>query len=89
MELIDFDKTELLIPGEAEILTFTLEPMDLCSFDAARSSWVAEPGEYTVKVATSANDIKGSATFTLDKEMVVETVTRALVPEEEISKLTE
>ncbi|MCF8360107.1 MAG: glycoside hydrolase family 3 C-terminal domain-containing protein [Prolixibacteraceae bacterium] len=88
MELVGFDKTDVLIPGEAEIITFTLEPIDLCSFDGARSSWIAEPGEYTVKVAASANDIRGAKTFTLQEEMVVETVTKALAPEVEISKLT-
>ncbi len=64
IELRGFAKTKLLAPGESQTLTFTLTPRDLASFDVASSSWVAEPGTYTVKVGASSEDIRQSATFT-------------------------
>ena len=87
MELVDFGKTKLLQPGESETLTFDIEAMDLCSFDEATSSWVAEAGEYTVKIGASADDIKKTTTFSVADEMVVETVSNALAPQVEINKL--
>lgn len=85
--LIDFGKTKMLNPGEEETLSFEIEAMDLCSFDEARSAWVAEPGQYEVKVAASAKDVRETVRFELVSELVVETVSNALAPEKEINKL--
>jgi beta-glucosidase len=80
-ELAAFGKTRLLTPGESQTLSFELNPMDLASFDTASSSWVAEAGEYTVKAAASSKDIKQRAAFTLDSELMVKKVTKALAPQ--------
>lgn len=85
--LIAFGKTKLLQPGESETLTFEIEAMDLCSFDDETSSWLAEEGEYTLKIGASATNIKTSETFNLAKNMVVETVSKALAPVVEINTL--
>jgi beta-glucosidase len=68
LELRAFGKTKLLKPGESETLSFTLLPRDLASFDERSSSWVAEPGTYTVKVGASSEDVRQTATFTLARE---------------------
>jgi beta-glucosidase len=68
LELRAFGKTKLLRPGESETLSFTLQPRDLASFDEKSSSWVAEPGTYTVKVGASSEDIRQIATFALARE---------------------
>ncbi len=74
IELRGFAKTKALAPGESQTLTFTLTPRDLASFDEASSSWVAEPGTYTVKIGASSEDIRQSATFTKANEEKVGTV---------------
>jgi beta-glucosidase len=79
-ELVAYGKSKLLKPGESQTVSFELKPMDLASFDTASSSWVAEAGEYTVKAAASSKDIKHKATFTLDKELTVQKVNKALTP---------
>ncbi len=79
-ELRAFAKTRLLKPGEVQTLHFTLTPEDLASFDEDRSAWVAEPGTYEVRVGASSRDIRQKASFTLDKEMVVRTVSNVLAP---------
>ncbi|MFA9390589.1 MAG: glycoside hydrolase family 3 N-terminal domain-containing protein [Prolixibacteraceae bacterium] len=85
--LVDFGKTKLLNPGEVETLSFDIEPMDLCSFDEESSSWLAEDGEYVVKVAASASDIKLKDSFKLAKDLVVESVSNALAPTVQINKV--
>ena len=64
LELKGFAKTRLLAPGESQLLTFTLSPRDLASFDAGSSSWDVEAGTYTVKMGASSADIRRTATFT-------------------------
>lgn len=85
--LVDFGKTPLLNPNEMVSLSFDIEPRDLCSFDDETSSWLAEDGEYIVKIGASATDIKLKDQFTLSKDLVVETLSNALAPEVAIKKL--
>jgi len=87
--LVNFGKTKLLNPGESQTLTFEIDARDLSSFDEATSSWVAEAGKYTVKVGNSSIKIAQKADFSLEKEVVVETVSKALVPTQAFNRLTQ
>lgn len=86
-ELKGFAKTGLLKPGASQTITFNLNAKDLASFDTAQTAWDAEAGNYTVKIGASSEDIKLSKTFKLAKDMVVEKVHKALVPQVSITEL--
>jgi beta-glucosidase len=86
-ELVAFTKTGLLEPGQSQILNFELSARDLASFVTAESSWIAEAGRYEVKIGASSRDIRLSAPFSLDKEIVVKKVNRALSPQCEIDSM--
>ena len=86
-ELAAFAKTGFLEPGESQTLTFELAPRDLASFDTASSSWVAEAGQYELKVGASSRDIKRVAAFSLGEEIAVKKVNKALSPQREINWL--
>ena len=86
-ELRGFVKTRLLQPGESQTVTFTITPRDLSSFDTASSSWIAEAGTYSVNVGASSLDIKNSASFRLDKELVVVKSRKLLAPHRQFSEL--
>lgn len=86
-ELKAFAKTKLLGPGESQTLTLALDARSLASFDPALSAWVADAGEYQVKLGASSRDIRQTAAFTLGKDTVVKTEARALVPKEKIVEL--
>ncbi|RZM28021.1 MAG: beta-glucosidase, partial [Pedobacter sp.] len=87
IELKAFAKTRLLQPGESQTLTFEVKPKDLASFDTSREEWIADSGSYTVRVGSSSVDIKQVANFKLNKELVVEKVTKALTPQIQIKEL--
>ncbi len=86
-ELKHFAKTGLLKPGESQTITFTIDAKDLSSFNTASSSWIADAGQYTVKIGASSENIKQSANFTLAKEIVAEKDHKALEPQVTINEL--
>ncbi len=87
LELIAFAKTKLLKPGESQVLNFVVEPVSLASFNENDSAWLAEAGKYEINVGTSVNNIIAKGSFNLKTDLVVEKVSKALVPKQEINKL--
>lgn len=85
--LAAFAKTKLLNPGESQTLSFTVETKDFASFDEATSSWIAEAGNYGLKVGASSMNIKQSASFKIAKELSAGKVSKALTPSVEINKI--
>ncbi|MDO3627198.1 beta-glucosidase [Mucilaginibacter sp. BT774] len=79
-ELKGFAKTKVLKPGESQTLTFTLDAKSLASFDTAQSAWIADAGEYKVKVGASSENIKLEKPFSLATSITVEKVHKALAP---------
>ena len=87
IELKAFAKTRLLSPGESQALTFVLKPRQLASFDPAASSWIAEAGKYEVKAGASSRDIRQTASFSLDSDLMVKKESVALAPKTRINEL--
>ncbi len=85
--LTAFGKTRLLQPGESQTMSFNIETKDFASFDEATSSWIAEAGNYTLKIGASSTAIKQTASFKIARELNAGKVTRALTPSREINKL--
>jgi beta-glucosidase len=79
-ELKGFAKTKLLNPGESQQLSFELDERSLASFWSGISAWVADKGDYEVRIGASSKDIKLKASFNLAKEIVVEKVHDVLYP---------
>jgi len=88
-ELKGFAKTKLLKPGESQKLTFELDERSLASFWSGISAWVADKGNYEVRIGASSKDIRLKASFNLPKDIVVEKVHNVLYPNfymEELSR---
>ncbi|RLD76139.1 MAG: beta-glucosidase, partial [Bacteroidetes bacterium] len=79
-ELKGFAKTKLLKPGESQQLSFELDERSLASFWSGISAWIADKGDYEVRIGASSKDIKLKASFNLQKEIVVEEVHDVLYP---------
>ena len=86
-ELKAFGKTGLLEPGETETMTFTLNSRSLASFYPASSSWMVEPGEYSVQVGASSKDIRQKASFNVKEEIMVKKESKALKPQVDIETI--
>ena len=79
-ELKGFAKTKLLKPGESQQLSFDLDKRSLASFWTGISSWVADKGDYEVRIGASSKDIRLKANFNLSEKIIVEKVHDVLYP---------
>ena len=86
-ELKGFAKTGLLQPGASETLTFTIDANALASFDTGATAWIADAGNYTVKIGASSANIKQAADFSLAKPIVTEQCNKVLAPPVSINEL--
>jgi beta-glucosidase len=64
-ELAAFVKVSLE-PGETRRLELDLEPRALSYWDPAARGWVAEPGEFEVRIGRSSRDIRSRVRFRLE-----------------------
>ncbi len=79
-ELKGFAKTNLLKPGESQAISFELNKRSLASFQSGSSAWVADKGDYQVRIGASSKDIKLKGSFNLPENQVVEVVHDVLYP---------
>jgi beta-glucosidase len=87
VELKAFGKTNLLQPGQQQTLSFELTAKDIASFDTASTSWIAEAGNYVLKIGSSSEKILQTGSFTVPKELLVEKCNKVLVPQVAINEL--
>ena len=86
-ELKGFTKTSLLMPGQTEKVMFTLSENDLASFNTSATAWIADAGVYTIKIGSSALNIKQTVTFKLAKDVITEKCNKVLEPQVKINEL--
>ncbi len=86
-ELKAFAKTNLLAPGQSQVITLTLHAADLASFYTDKSEWVADAGEYKVHIGTSSKDIAKTVSFTLASDIVTEKTHKSLTPPAPIDEM--
>lgn len=54
-----FAKTDLLAPGDSQVLTITFSTDDMASYDdKVNEAWVLEKGEYLIKVARNIHQVE-------------------------------
>jgi beta-glucosidase len=68
-ELKAFAKVDLAA-GESRSVQLTLDMRSFAYFDEARAAWVAEAGEFEIRVGASSQDIRQRATVTLGADWV-------------------
>ena len=84
-ELAAYEKTRLLQPGEAQVLTLTFAVSSMASYDdagkVAKSAYVLEEGIYCFYVGNSVRDaVMADYMYELDENRVVEQLTQKAAP---------
>jgi beta-glucosidase len=87
-ELKGFAKTKLLKPGERQTLSFELDERSLASFWSGIDAWVADEGDYEVRMGASSKDIRLKASFNLAQDIVVEKVHDVLYPNKILKEIS-
>ena len=64
-ELKAYGKTALLQPGQSQILEFRLSEYELAGFNSETAGWQTLQGEYKADFATSSQDIRCQAAFSI------------------------
>lgn len=71
VNLINYDKTELLQPGESETIEITFKYEDMASYDYEENrSYVLEHGEYEIKLMNNSHDMIDSRSVTVDEDVI-------------------
>lgn len=73
VNLIDFEKTELLEPGQSQTLSFTVYKEDMASYDSNRiktenGGYVLEAGEYTISIRSDSHTVIAEEMYVMDEE---------------------
>ncbi len=69
--LIQFEKTEELQPGESETVTISFDVEDMASFDSeTEGCYVLEAGDYEISINSDSHNVISSAVYTVDETVV-------------------
>ena len=69
--LIEFEKTNLLQPGESQTVTVTFSIQDMASYDENNAkAYVLEKGDYVISINSDSHTVLDQKTYTADKDVV-------------------
>ena len=90
--LVAFEKTGVLKPGEAEVLSFHLDPYDFASYDEVgltghASSYVLEKGTYTIQFSTDVTRVFHTVDYEVKETIMLETLEEVLRPVKAFQRL--
>ena len=69
--LIEFEKTDLLQPGESQTVTVTFSIEDMASYDENNAkAYVLEKGDYVISINSDSHTALDQKTYTADKDVV-------------------
>lgn len=84
-ELVSFEKTRELQPGESQLMTLTWKINDMASYDdlgkVQKSAYVLEAGSYDIYVGTNVRDVtKADYSYILNHDVITEQFSAKLIP---------
>ena len=74
VNLIDFEKTDLLEPGASQTVSFRIALEDMASFDSScikteNGGYILEAGEYVMSIRSDSHTVLDSKSFTLSADI--------------------
>lgn len=74
VELLDFEKTDLLQPGESEEIVFTFYQEDMASYDTGLKveggGYILEQGSYQISLRSDSHTVLDSAEYIVDADVI-------------------
>ena len=72
--LIAFEKTDSIEPGESQTKSFTINKEDMASYDSegikiSGGGYILEAGEYTISLRSDSHTVLGEEKFTVDEDI--------------------
>lgn len=69
--LLAFDKTDMLQPGESQVLSLQISEEDMASYDAEENGcYVLEAGDYIISLNSDSHHVLDSFTYTVDSDII-------------------
>lgn len=75
-ELIGFEKTKELLPGEEQLIEYCFDLKTAASFDEKQGIYLLESGKYELLLGTDCLMVNSVYEFTLKKEIVIDTINK-------------
>ena len=74
VNLIQYEKTETLEPGDSQTIAFSIPLEDMASYDSQcikteNGGYILEAGDYTISIRSDSHTVLDEETFTLDKDI--------------------
>ena len=74
VNLIDFEKTELIEPGETKTVSFEINKEDMASYDSeeikvSEGGYILEAGEYVISVRSDSHTVLAEERFTVSEDI--------------------
>lgn len=74
VNLIQYEKTEILEPGDSQTIEFSIPLEDMASYDSQcikteNGGYVLEAGDYNISIRSDSHTVLDEETFTLDKDI--------------------
>lgn len=74
VNLVQFDKTDIIEPGKSQTLSFEIPKEDMASYDSAGikvkgGGYILEAGEYTISVRSNSHTVDAQQTFKVDADI--------------------
>lgn len=72
--LVQFEKTQLLEPGEKQVINFTINKEDFASYDegikVTGGGYILEAGDYKISIRQNSHDIIGEEILTISDDII-------------------
>lgn len=74
VNLVEFEKTEVIEPGASETLSFEIAKEDMASYDSngiktENGGYILEAGEYSISIRSDAHTVLAEETFTVREDI--------------------
>lgn len=70
INLVTFEKTKSLEPGESQRLTIKFDTRDMASYDMENENYILEQGTYEIKLGKNVHEIDSTLNFELPEDIV-------------------